>query len=69
MDMQDLDVEIGFPVASPMPGKADIKSCSIPAWMFVFAMYQGSYDQMKDAYDDMGKFIEEKKLEPSGIAY
>ena len=31
MDMQDLDVEIGFPIASPIPGKADIKSCSIPA--------------------------------------
>ncbi len=69
MDMQDLDVEIGFPIASPIAGKDDIKSSSIAAGKFLFAMYQGPYEQMKDAYDEMGKFIEEKKLKPSGIAY
>ncbi len=69
MDMQDLDVEIGFPVASPIPGKEDIRSCSIPAGLFIFAMYQGPYEQMKDAYDEIGKYIEQNKLVPSGVAY
>ncbi|RYD03612.1 hypothetical protein N752_18740 [Desulforamulus aquiferis] len=31
MDMEDLDVEMGFPVAKPLPGKGEIKSSEIPA--------------------------------------
>ncbi len=44
MDMQALDVEIGFPVANPLPEKGgEIKSGLIPAGTRIFCIYRGSY--------------------------
>ena len=31
MDMQDLDIEIGFPVMQPLPGKGEVQASAIPA--------------------------------------
>ena len=35
MDMEDLDIEIGFPVAEPLEGSAEIRSSEIPAGNYV----------------------------------
>jgi len=69
MDMQNLDVEIGFPVARQLPGKDDIQSGSIPAGKVVFCMYRGAYSEMAPVYDEMAKFIADHHLEPVGTAY
>jgi effector-binding domain-containing protein len=69
MDMTDLDVELGFPVAEPLPDSDDIKSVPIPAGLRAFCMYLGPYGAMAPAYDDMAAWIAANGLTPVGTAY
>ncbi|VFU14415.1 Bacterial transcription activator, effector binding domain (fragment) [anaerobic digester metagenome] len=47
LDMQDLDVEMGFPVRGRLPERGEIKSGAIPGGKVVSCMYKGSYTQMQ----------------------
>lgn len=69
LDMQDLDVEMGFPVAGPLPGKDEIKAGEVPAGRYVSCMFKGPYAQMEPVYNEMNKWIQDNNLEPTGIAY
>jgi len=69
MDMQDLDVEIGFPVAETIPGKGDIQAGSIPAGLIIFSMNRGPYDKMKSLYKEMANWIEKNGYTATGSAY
>jgi len=69
LDMQDLDVEMGFPVAKPLPGKGEIKQGEVPRGRYVSTMYKGPYSQMEAPYKEMSKWMEEKGLEPTGVCY
>ena len=42
MDMEDLDVEMGFPVEKELPGRGDIEYGEIPAGKFVHRHVQGT---------------------------
>ena len=67
--MQNLDVEIGFPVASPLPGKGEIQAGLIPEGKIVFCMYLGGYGEIGPVYEEMAKWITDKGLIPEGTAY
>ena len=69
LDMQDLDVEMGFPVAKPLPGKGEILSGEIPGGKVVSSMHKGPYKEMKKPYTEMAKWISENGYEPTGVAY
>lgn len=69
MDMQDLDVEIGFPVARPLSGKDGIQPSSIPAGRAVICMYRGAYAEMEPLYNEIAQWIAEQGLEASGTVY
>jgi effector-binding domain-containing protein len=69
MDMQNLDIEIGFPVARPLPGKGPVQPGMIPAGMVATCMYTGPYDKMEPAYQQLTAWIQEKGYEPTGIVY
>ena len=69
MDMQDLDVEAGFPVASAMEGRDDIKPGVIPGGLIVFCIYRGAYDGIGPVYAEMAEWISKNGLIPSGSAY
>lgn len=69
MDMQHLNVEIGFPVAKSLPEKGDIYPGSIPEGNVVSCMYRGAYREMASTYDEMTNWIEENGLMPAGIVY
>lgn len=69
LDMQDLDVEMGFPVAKLMSEKGDIKSGEIPQGKYVSAMYKGAYSQMEQPYNEMFKWMEENGYEQKGVYY
>ena len=69
MDMQNLDVEMGFPVSRVLPGKEEIKSGVIPAGKMIFSMYRGAYGEMEPTYDEMSRWIEDNGFKPVGIAY
>jgi effector-binding domain-containing protein len=69
MDMQNLDVEIGFPVAKALPEKGDIKPGLIPAGKVVFCMYRGAYSNMAPVYGEMVKWITDNGHRPTGTCY
>ena len=69
MDMQNLDVEIGFPVAQPLPGKGAVKPGFIPEGKIIFCMYRGPYAEMEPVYIEMSQWFENNECQPSGIAY
>ncbi len=70
MDMQDLDIEIGFPVAKRLHAKGDVKPGEIPAGNVATTVYTGPYgDGMKAAYEALAKHVEEKKQVPTGVVY
>jgi effector-binding domain-containing protein len=66
MDMENLEVEIGFPVYKELAGKGDIKSSYLPEMKAVYTMYQGVYQEMGPSYDEVMKWIEEKNLNTDG---
>lgn len=69
MDMQDLDVEIGFPVSKELSGKDDIQPSTISEGKVVFCMYRGPYSEMEPTYHEMAKWIEENDFKATGAAY
>ncbi len=69
LDMKDLDVEMGFPVAKPLPSKAEIESGEIPQGRYVSFMYKGAYSGMEQPYNEMFKWIAENGYEPKGVYY
>jgi effector-binding domain-containing protein len=62
MDMQNLDTEIGFPVAKHIEGKDNIKASHIAAGKYVTATHKGPYKDMMPAYDAIQKWIDENGL-------
>jgi effector-binding domain-containing protein len=69
MDMQNLEVEIGFPVSKALSGKGDIKSGCIAAGKVVFCIYRGAYGEMEATYNEMAEWIADNKYEPTGIVF
>lgn len=69
MDMEHLDVEMGFPVSRRLEGKGEIKANEIPGGRYAECMYKGPYAEMGPVYEEMNKWIAEKSLEATGTAY
>ncbi|MDR0373911.1 MAG: GyrI-like domain-containing protein [Nitrososphaerota archaeon] len=69
MDMQSLDVEIGFPVFMGLPEKGEIKAGTIAAGKVVFCMYRGAYSECESTYKEMEKWITDNGFTPTGMAY
>ena len=68
MDMSDLDVELGFPIASPLPGNGDIICSSVPGGLRVFCMYLGPYSQIGPLYNELAAWITSNGLTQTGAA-
>jgi len=69
MDMADLDVELGFPVARPLPGRAEIKPSELPAGQVATSLYTGPYSDIEPAYTNLIEWAKDKGYEVTGIAY
>lgn len=69
MDMEHLQLEIGFPVPKPLPGKGDIQPGSIPAGKQVTCMYKGPYMEMPPVYSEIQKWIRDNGYKPRGPVY
>ncbi|MGE5483701.1 MAG: GyrI-like domain-containing protein [Ignavibacteriales bacterium] len=69
MDMENLDVEMGFPVQKTLPGKGQIVSSEIPAGRKATCLYKGPYQEMKPVYDAMTKWMGENGHQPTGVVY
>ncbi|HEY3345753.1 MAG TPA: GyrI-like domain-containing protein [Anaerolineaceae bacterium] len=69
MDMQDLDVEIGFPVGRALTGKGEVQPGAIPDGRVASCTYTGPYEQMAPAYEALTQWVQEHGYVPSGISY
>jgi effector-binding domain-containing protein len=69
LNMQDMDVEMGFPVSKPMPPQGEIKSGRIAASRVVSALYVGPYSGLEIVYNEIFKWIAEKGLKLKDVYY
>jgi len=69
MDMQNLDVEVGFHVSKNLPSENDINASTIPAGKYACCIHTGSYSDIGPAYNALLQWIKEKGYEVTGIAY
>lgn len=69
MDMQNLDVEIGFPVSKKLPGKDDIQAGEIPGGKAATCLYVGPYGEIEPAYNALLEWVKDNGYEASGVAY
>lgn len=69
MDMQDLDLEIGWPVPRELPGKGDIKASEIPGGKAATCVFTGPYSELGPAYDAISQWIKDNEYEVTGVAY
>lgn len=69
MDMQDLDIEIGFPVAQSPAGKNELRPSEIPAGKQVPCLYTGPYNKIEPAYDAIMEWITRNGYTPTGVCY
>jgi effector-binding domain-containing protein len=69
MDMQDLDIEIGFPFAQELAGHGNIRAGEIPGGKAVTCLHIGPYNQVGGAYEALQKWFEDHSYIPTGVAY
>ncbi len=69
MAMQNLDVEMGFIAAKPLPEKGDIKPGKIPAGKQLSYVHKGSYKELESVYKAMMQWIQQSEHTPTGLAY
>lgn len=69
MDMENLDVEMGFPVTKPLPGKDAIEAGVIPPGKIAACMYKGAYSGMEQTYNELFKWIADNGYEQTGVYY
>lgn len=69
MDMENLKLEIGFPIAKEMAGKGDITLSNIPAGKKATGFHKGPYNEIGLLYDRLAMWIGEKGYEPTGVVY
>ncbi len=69
MDMQNLDLEIGFPVAKQLTGRGEIQSGHIQEGKVATTIYTGPYNAIEPAYNALTAFIQDNGYEAIGVAY
>jgi effector-binding domain-containing protein len=69
MDMNDLDVEAGFPVARALPTRGEIQANTLPAGEIATCVHVGPYDQVERTYKALLSFIGEQGRVPASPPY
>lgn len=69
MDMQDLDLEIGFPFAQQLKGEGEVLAGEIPGGKAAECLHVGPYDQLGATYGALQQWMTANGYTPSGAAY
>lgn len=69
LDMQDLDLEIGFPFREKLPGEGEVEAGETPAGRAATCLHVGPYDRIHLAYDALQRWMEVNGHVPVGVAY
>lgn len=69
MDMQDLDLEIGFPFQKSLGSEGDVQAGELPGGKAAECLHVGPYEKVAAAYEAIQKWLDENGHTPSGVAY
>ena len=69
MDMDNLDVEIGFPVDGEIPEDDRVKLSVLPAGRAAVEIHRGPYDTLEETYNRLIAFLQEQGLEMGSYMY
>ena len=69
MDMENLEIEAGLPVAQPVSGDGEVLAVTIPGGQAAVCEYIGPYDGIAAAYEALTQFVAQQGGEPSGVSY
>ncbi len=69
MDMQNLDIEIGFPCARRLPAKGELQPSELPGGKVATVLHVGPYEKAEAAYNALTEYVQQQGYEPSGAAY
>ena len=69
MDMEALDVEMGFPVTGTLKTDGRIQQGDIPGGKIVTAVHTGSYSSLEDTYNKLMVFAKEEHIQVEAWMY
>ena len=69
MDMSNLDVEIGFPVAVNAEGNGRVNPGKLPGGKDAVAIHVGPYDKIGETYNRLTAYVKEQGLETLPFSY
>lgn len=69
LDMNDLDVELGFMVLKSLPGTDDIQTGRLPGGKAAMVLHVGPYTEVEAYYDALMQWIKGNHYEWIGVAY
>lgn len=69
MDMDNLKLEVGFPVIAPLAGQGEIESVEIPAGSYAVLLHKGPYQNLRTSYDTLSSWIDAQGYKATGTAY
>ena len=69
MDMEALDVEVGFPVGRAAGGTERIRPSELPAGQAATAVHLGPYSDIEKTYNLLQAFVKEKGVKPLSWMY
>ena len=69
MDINNLDIEIGYPVERKTNGQNEVVSGEIPEGKYVSCVYKGDHDEIESAYEALMIYANENGYETIGTCY
>lgn len=69
MDMNNLDIDIGWPVQQFDNGNGNIKPSTIPGGKVLFETHTGPYSKLEDTYKKVMEYIKEKGIKTTEWMY
>jgi len=69
MDMSDLDIELGMPVAEPFSGSEEVVSGQMLSGKYAVTVHTGPYGELEPAYTALSEWMSANGCVPVGVAY
>jgi effector-binding domain-containing protein len=69
MDMQDLDIEAGIPVARKLTGRGDIQCREFPGGKVAACLHVGPYSELGSVYETLNEWIQANNYQGTGVVY
>jgi len=69
LGMTELDLEIGFPVAKPLPGEGAVQPGQLPGGIWASTLHVGPYDHVGASWDELQHFINASGHHSRGVGY